>query len=164
MNNFNNLIVTKWGAQLKGHRFPCSVGRSGIGHKTKEGDGITPSGVWKIEFVMVRESRLSFLSDYKIKLRDVWSDDPSDPKYNQLKKFDKSYNSENLWRSDPLYDLIAVTNFNSPIIKKGVGSAIFLHTWRKARHPTEGCIAFSLNNLLWILNNWNKNSLIMVKG
>ena len=164
MNNFNNLIITKWGAQLKGRKFPCSVGRSGIGNKTEEGDGITPSGVWKIEFIMARESRLSFLSDYKIKLRDVWSDDPSDPKYNQLKKFDNSYNSESLWRSDSLYDLIAVTNFNFPIVKKGIGSAIFLHTWRKARHPTEGCIAFSLNNLLWILNNWNKNSLIMVKG
>ena len=164
MNNFNNLIITKWGAQLKVRKCPCSVGRSGIGHKTEEGDGITPSGMWKIEFIMARESRLSFLSDYKIKLRDVWSDDPSDPKYNQLKKFDNSYNSESLWRSDSLYDLIAVTNFNFPIVKKGIGSAIFLHTWRKARHPTEGCIAFSLNNLLWILNNWNKNSLIMVKG
>ena len=163
MNNFNNLIVTKWGAQLKGQKFPCSVGRSGIGHKTKEGDGITPSGVWKIEFIMARQNRLRFLSDYKIKLGDVWSDDPSDPKYNQLKKFDKSYNSESLWRSDSLYDLIAVTNFNFPIVKKGLGSAIFLHTWRKARHPTEGCIAFSLNNLLWILTNWNKNSLIIVK-
>ena len=164
MNNFNNLIITKWGAQLKGRKFPCSVGRSGIGHKTEEGDGITPSGVWKIKFIMARESRLRFLSDYKIKLRDVWSDDPSDPKYNQLRKFDNSYNSESLWRSDSLYDLIAVTNFNFPIVKKGIGSAIFLHTWRKARHPTEGCIAFSLNNLLWILTNWNKNSLIIVKG
>ena len=90
--------------------------------------------------------------------------DPKDPNYNQLSKINNLYSFENLWRSDPIYDLVAVTNFNRRTIKPGLGSAIFLHAWRQPRYPTEGCVAFSRQNLIWILNNWGKKSKIIIRG
>ena len=51
MKQFCDLLVGKWGAQIKGYHFPCSVGRSGIGKKTQEGDGITPEGTWDLVFL-----------------------------------------------------------------------------------------------------------------
>ena len=79
MHNINDLIVSKWGAQMMGYKFPCSIGRGGIGIKTQEGDGITPSGTWEIEFVMARQDRLRYSTNHKINIRDTWSDDPKDP-------------------------------------------------------------------------------------
>ena len=164
MQNINNLVITKWGAYMKGYSFPCSIGRGGIGTKNHEGDGITPSGIWKIEFVMTRPDRIKFSTNYNIKIKDAWSDDPKDPKYNQLVKANTVYSFENLWRSDQLYDLVAVTNFNRKVTKPGLGSAIFLHTWRRPRYPTEGCVAFSIQNLKWILDNWDRKSKIIIKS
>ena len=34
----------RWGARFGGRRFPCAVGRGGIGVKRAEGDGVTPAG------------------------------------------------------------------------------------------------------------------------
>ena len=164
MQNINNLIITKWGAYMKGYNFPCSIGRGGIGIKNHEGDGITPSGIWEIDFVMIRPDRIKFSTDYQIKIRDGWSDDPKDPSYNKLRKTNTLYSFENLWRADSVYDLVAVTNFNRKTIRPGLGSAIFLHAWRQPRYPTEGCIAFSRQNLIWILKNWGKKSKIIVRS
>ena len=60
MKQFRDLVVGKWGAQIKGYQFPCSVGRSGIGKKTYEGDGITPEGTWRLVFFMARFDRLGY--------------------------------------------------------------------------------------------------------
>ncbi len=40
-----------------GRRFPCAVGRGGIGEKRGEGDGMTPVGLHRIEAVLVRAGR-----------------------------------------------------------------------------------------------------------
>ena len=164
MKQFCDLLIGKWGAQIKGYHFPCSVGRSGIGRKTHEGDGITPEGTWRLIFFMGRRDRLNLNVNHKINIRDVWSDDPLDPKYNHLRKPNHRFSYERLWRPDPLYDLIGVTNFNWPIAVPGVGSAIFLHAWRKPRHPTEGCIAFSLKDLKIIFDLWDPRSKIIIKA
>jgi L,D-peptidoglycan transpeptidase YkuD (ErfK/YbiS/YcfS/YnhG family) len=164
MHNNSDLVITKWGAQMLGFKFPCSIGRAGIGRKDHEGDGITPSGIWKIDFIMTRPDRVKKFNNTSIHIRDTWSDDPNDPKYNHLSKANKLYSYENLWRSDPLYNLIAVTNFNRQFTEPGLGSAIFLHTWRRPRYPTEGCVAFSFQNLEWILSNWDLKSRIIIKN
>ena len=57
------------------------------------------------------------------------------------------FSHERLFRADPLYDLILLTNWNWPYAVKGRGSAIFLHRWRKPGHTTEGCIAFDPQHL-----------------
>tara|TARA_B100000767_G_scaffold217831_1_gene205587 strand:+ start:216 stop:710 length:495 start_codon:yes stop_codon:yes gene_type:complete len=164
MKQFCDLLIGKWGCQIKGCHFPCSVGRSGIGKKTHEGDGITPEGTWRLMFLMVRCDRLRINVNHKINIRDVWSDDPLDPEYNHLRKPNSGFSCERLWRSDPLYDLIGVTNFNWPTAVPGVGSAIFLHTWRKPRHPTEGCIGFALKDLSMIFKLWEPRSKLIIKA
>ncbi len=58
------------------------------------------------------------------------------------------FGHEQLFRSDHLYDLIIITNWNWPYAVKGRGSAIFIHSWKKKVYPTEGCIALSKKNLL----------------
>ncbi|MDE0112419.1 MAG: hypothetical protein OXN84_09080, partial [Albidovulum sp.] len=46
-------------------------------------------------------------------------------------------------------DLVVPVGYNECRIPGG-GSAIFLHVWRKPRHPTAGCVAFALRDLIWI--------------
>jgi len=164
IRNSHDLLIRKWGAQIKGHTFPCSVGRAGIGKKRYEGDGVTPEGTWNLISVMYRKNRLNLNSNQNIKIRDTWSDDPNDPKYNKLSKVSNQFSYERLWRSDPIYDLIGIIDYNLPKPNPGRGSAIFFHVWRKPRHPTEGCIAFSLSNLKLILRLLEKKSKIIIKA
>ena len=49
-----DLVVGRWGARFGGRRFPCAVGRGGIGAKRAEGDGVTPVGRHRIEAVLWR--------------------------------------------------------------------------------------------------------------
>jgi L,D-peptidoglycan transpeptidase YkuD (ErfK/YbiS/YcfS/YnhG family) len=46
----------------------------------------------------------------------------------------------------------------------GRGSAIFLHVWRKPRHPTAGCIAFARDDLAWILAHWQRASRVVARA
>jgi L,D-peptidoglycan transpeptidase YkuD (ErfK/YbiS/YcfS/YnhG family) len=81
---------------------------------------------------------------------DLWSDDVLDPDYNLMVRAPHSFGHERLRRPDPLYDLVLITDWNWPCAEKGRGSAIFLHAWRKPRHPTAGCVAFDPADLRWI--------------
>jgi L,D-peptidoglycan transpeptidase YkuD (ErfK/YbiS/YcfS/YnhG family) len=67
-----------------------------------------------------------------------------------------------MFRADPLYDLVAVLDWNRRPVVPGRGSAIFLHLWRKPRHPTAGCIAFRGADLAWILARWTPRSRVVV--
>lgn len=165
----DDLVVTKWGAKFLGHTIPCAIGRGGIGVKKGEGDGITPIGQFQIYGCGYRSDRLDFVqSSFRQKpigLTDIWSDDPKDPDYNHgLSAVNHPFSHEKLRRADPLYDAIGILGFNFPDAKPGAGSAIFLHVWRKPRHPTEGCIAFDRRNLVWVFENWKPWSRVIVKG
>lgn len=133
----------------------CAVGRGGIGPKGGEGDGITPNQPMRLVRWLYRPDRLAGIVGTALGPQDIWSDDPSDPGYNSAQKrpLNPRFNHERLSRSDPLYDLIGVLDYNLKPPIPGAGSAIFLHIWRKPRHPTEGCIAFARNDLLWIYGN-----------
>ena len=63
-----------------------------------------------------------------------------------------------------MYDLVAVTDWNRHPAVKGRGSAIFLHVWRKPRHPTAGCVAFRRGDLSWILARWTARDRVVVRG
>lgn len=169
MIRFQDLIVTKWGARYRGSVLPCAIGRGGIGQKQGEGDGITPVGNFEISEVQYRSDRLDFeapnILQKPIGLMDVWSDDPKDPDYNHgVSAFDHPFSHEKLRRADGLYDAFGVLDFNWPIATTGAGSAIFIHAWRKPRHPTEGCIAFNRSDLIWIFQSWEKNARVVIRG
>ena len=152
---FDDLVITRWGARFQGRSYACTIGRGGIGQKRGEGDGVTPEGVFHIQQVLMRPDRIDFeagdVPAAVIGLGDIWSDDPADPAYNSgLKAFAHPYSHEALRRADALYDTVAVLDYNRAPVVPGAGSAIFLHVWRKPRHPTEGCVAFAPRDLLWL--------------
>ncbi len=148
----NDLVLTPHGLRFRGRRFPCAIGRGGVRTDKREGDGATPQGVHSIVGMLYRPDRIMRPANWAVPIRpgDLWSDDPNDPDYNLMVRAPHSYSHECLKRADPLYDLVILTGWNWPSAVKGRGSAIFLHRWRKPRHPTEGCIALHPGDLAWI--------------
>lgn len=165
----HDLVVTKWGARFLGCEIPCAIGRGGIGQKAGEGDGITPCGTFELLEIWIRPDRIDLGGVWPvlrpITPQSIWSDDPYDPKYNQPKigRWD-GFSHESLRRPDPLYDIFGVIDFNYPEAEPGAGSAIFLHVWRKPRHPTEGCVAFDRRDLAWIFANWTPTSRVQIRA
>ncbi len=144
----------------------CALGKKGIGIKKKEGDLITPKGLFKIKKVFYRRDRLKYL-DTKLSKNVItnkmgWCDDSKSKKYNQLIKYPFSFRSEKLYRKDNIYDIILILDFNmKPILKKR-GSAIFLHVAKKDFSPTKGCIAISKINLKRLVGKINKRTKIKI--
>lgn len=158
-------MVTHWGARFRGRRFSCAVGRGGIGPKRGEGDGVTPVGRHRIVGVLVRPDRRPGPPGARAIGPGLgWSDDPADPAYNRPVRRPHRFGHEAMRRSDPLYDLVAVLDWNSDPVMPGRGSAIFLHVWRAPRRPTEGCIAFAARDLAWILGHWRPWARVDVRG
>lgn len=147
-----DLVVTRRGVRFLGRRFPCSVGRGGVTGDKREGDGATPMGTHRIVGCLYRPDRINRPNGWATAIRpgDCWSDDIRDPAYNHLVRAPSEFSHERMRRADPLYDLVLLSDWNWPVAKPGLGSAIFLHRWRKPGHPTEGCVAFANTHLRWI--------------
>lgn len=162
------LTVTRWGARYLGRDLSCAIGRGGLTRAKREGDGATPVGRHRILGVMFRPDRIParLLPPWArpIGPRDLWSDDVADPAYNSLVQAPHPYSHEALRRPDPLYDLVFVTDWNFPRAIPGRGSAIFVHRWRKPRHPTAGCVAFAPRDLLWLAQTLPPGTPLVVKG
>jgi L,D-peptidoglycan transpeptidase YkuD (ErfK/YbiS/YcfS/YnhG family) len=152
--------------KYKNFRFRCALGKAGIGKKKKEGDNITPKGLYKIVKIYYRKDRIKKVSS-KFKLIKItknigWCDDPNSEKYNQIINLPTKYSYEKLYRKDNVYDLILVLNYNmDPVIKKK-GRAIFIHVAKKNYQSTQGCIALKKNNLMKLISKINKNIKIKI--
>jgi L,D-peptidoglycan transpeptidase YkuD (ErfK/YbiS/YcfS/YnhG family) len=151
------MVVTPMGLRFGGRMFPCTLGRSGIiaARKKREGDGSTPAGVHRIVGLLYRPDRIArdALPGWAVPIRprDLWCDDPGSDDYNLMVSAPFQPSHERLWRADPMYDVILVTDWNWPHARPGRGSAIFVHTWRRPGAPTAGCVALSRADLLSIL-------------
>ncbi len=168
MNCVETIFITKWYGWFLGRKFSCSVGWGGIKLNKTEGDGVTPAGVYRLEKIMYRPERIPQKDlpreAIPIRKRDIWSDDPKDPKYNRLVSNVRSwqFSHEILHRADSLYDLVIPIDYNRHNPLPGKGSAIFLHVWRGPRMPTAGCVAVDREVLLWIANNLAKETHIAI--
>ena len=147
-----DMVLSPMGLRFKGRRFACTIGKSGVTSNKREGDGATPVGEHEICGMLYRPDRMEQPADWAIPIRpgDLWSDDPTGDDYNMMVRAPYSGSHERLWRADPLYDLVILTNWNWPYAVKGRGSAIFIHQWRRQGFPTEGCVALARQDLLWI--------------
>lgn len=132
-----------------GRMWPCTLGRGGVSAHKREGDGATPVGLHRIVGLLYRPDRMARPTDWAVPIRpgDLWSDDPGHEDYNLMVRAPYPHSHETLRRSDPLYDLVLLTDWNWPRAVKGRGSAIFLHRWRRPGFPTEGCVAFRPDHL-----------------
>ena len=152
--------------KYKNFRFRCALGKAGIGKKKKEGDNITPLGLYKIVKIYYRKDRIKKISS-KFKLIKItknigWCDDPNSEKYNQIINLPTKYSYEKLYRKDNVYDLILVLNYNMKPVIKNKGSAIFIHVAKKNYQPTQGCVALKKNDLLKILSKVDNNIKIKI--
>ena len=147
-----NMVLTPRGLRIGNRTIPCSIGLGGLTKHKREGDGSTPVGTHRIVGMLYRPDRMERPADWAIPIKpfDLWSDDVCDIDYNMMVRAPHHYSHEILRRSDPMYDLVILTNWNWPYPKKGAGSAIFIHEWRRPHAPTAGCIGLSRANLLWV--------------
>lgn len=145
----DDLVLTPTGLRFQGRSYPCTVGRGGLSQRKKEGDGATPVGTHRLVGMLYRPDRISRPADWALPIgpRDLWSDDARHEDYNMMVRAPYPHSHEKLRRSDPLYDLILLTDWNWPYAVKGRGSAIFIHQYRRPGYPTEGCIALSRRDL-----------------
>lgn len=158
------LVLTPMGLRWRDRRIPCTIGRGGVAAAKREGDGATPAGTHRITGTLYRPDRLSRPAPWARPIRpgDLWSDDPNDPAYNAPVRAPHGFGHESLRRSDRLYDLVLLTDWNSAPRLPGGGSAIFLHRWRRPGHPTAGCIAMAPQHLLWLARHLAPGSRLIV--
>lgn len=161
-----DIVVTRWGARFQGRALPCAIGRGGITGDKREGDGGSPVGVHRIVGMLYRPDRLGRPAGWArpIGPADLWSDDPADADYNHPVRAPHGFSHEALRRADPIYDLVLITDWNYPQATPGKGSAIFVHIWRKPRHPTAGCIGFSRADLRWIAARIQPGTRLIIRG
>jgi L,D-peptidoglycan transpeptidase YkuD (ErfK/YbiS/YcfS/YnhG family) len=135
--------------------FPCALGRSGVAALKREGDGATPLGQFVLLVVFYNPAMISrpktALPLRPIRPSDGWCDAPADRNYNRPVRLPYRSSAENLWRSDGLYDLVVVLDYNIAPRMRQRGSAIFMHVARPGFSPTEGCIALRRGDLLRLL-------------
>ncbi len=133
----------------------CALGRNGVTHLKREGDGATPAGRHRLLSLIVRPDRQprppNTLPSRVMRRNDGWCEDPRHGRYNRPIRLPSSAGHETMWRDDDLYDIVGVLDWNfSPRIR-GRGSAIFLHLARPGYGPTAGCIALGRRDLSLLL-------------
>ncbi|KZK87282.1 L,D-transpeptidase catalytic domain [Pseudovibrio sp. Ad13] len=125
--------------------FACALGRSGLTHTKREGDGATPIGRFELLNVYYRSDRSScpvtYLPVSPLSQSDGWCDSPQVALYNRPVDLPFEPSHEKMWRDDRLYDIVVVLDCNMYPAVKGEGSAIFFHVAREGFLPTEGCVA-----------------------
>lgn len=147
-------------ADYRGRRYACAVGRTGIVADKREGDGASPAGRYRLVQARYRPDRVTApdteIPCMPLSVSDGWCDDPGHADYNRAVDLPHPANCENLWRDDGLYDIVVVTDHNSDPVAAGAGSGIFVHVAGGADYPpTRGCVAFAMNDLRHILEDWD---------
>ena len=154
--------------RYKNLKFRCALGKAGIKRKGKEGDNITPKGIFKIIKVYYRSDKIKKIitnfKTVKIKKNMGWCDDSKSLAYNRQIKLPSKFTHEKLYRRDNIYNLIAILNYNMNPTVKRKGSAIFIHIAKKNYKPTAGCIALKRGNLIELLKKIKKNTRIKISA
>ncbi len=148
------------------YKIKCSIGKKGLTSKKKEGDQKTPKGRFKFMFLLYRKDRAPKFQ-CKIKKKPIkknmgWCDDPKSKYYNKLIYFPFKFGAEKLYMKKKIYDFILVLDFNTEPIKKGAGSAIFLHLSDKNFKATKGCISVRKIDFLKILKKINRKTNLII--
>lgn len=132
------------------------IGKNGFAAplNKKEGDGKSPTGIFRLGKLYSYEKQLNTLLDnQQTTAEDKWIDDPNSKDYNTYVKGAtnaKSY--ENLLLKNDAYKYCMVVEYNTNPIIKGNGSAIFFHLGVKKPYFTAGCVAIDEDNMKLVVN------------
>jgi len=158
-------------AALGERRWRCTVGAGGIREDKVEGDSATPVGEFPLRRIYYRNDLVVLpkpnspgrgLPARPISEHDGWCDDPRSPTYNRLVSIPNEWSHEKMWREDGLYDVVVVVGYNDDPPEGEWGSAIFLHIARDDYAGTQGCVAFSREDLLELLPLLNRDTRLRV--
>lgn len=135
---------------------PGVIGKNGfaLAGEKQEGDGRTPSGIYRLERAFGDRAESPTRLDYRqATADDLWVDDVNSPDYNRrVQRGETSAVSfEEMRRPDDLYRYGIVVEYNTDPVVPGKGSAIFFHLWKGEGVPTAGCVALAEPDLLRIL-------------
>ena len=155
------IIVKKTGyLKYKNFKFRCALGKGGVKKKLKEGDNITPQGVFGIIKIYYRPDQIkkikTQIKKIKIKKDMGWCDDPNSSMYNKQIKLPSKFSHEKLYRTDNIYDVILVLDYNTKPVIKNKGSAIFIHVANKNYKKTKGCITLKKDHLIELISKIKK--------
>ncbi len=167
-----DLIVSRaeghWTLRAATRSWRCAIGKGGVRHDKREGDGATPIGCWPLRRLFYRPDRETCpetaLPRRALQAGDGWCDDPRAAYYNKLISLPDPASHERLWRDDALYDLLVVLGYNDAPAVAGAGSAIFLHVARDDYGPTEGCVALAKQDLRALLETVGPEDRLCVEG
>lgn len=152
---------------VDGLAIPCALGRSGIGIKRGEGDGITPRGSFPLLSAMARTDRMDLrrfnLPWNVIHQNDGWCDAVQDRNYNCPVPLPYAASHERLWRDDHLYDVVFVMDHNVSRRMGVGGSAIFFHLAHSDYRPTEGCVAISREHMLQLVPRIGPGTVMLIE-
>ena len=133
----------------------CFIGKNGIRKKTREGDMVTPCGIFTFSEIYYRPDKIRNLRTHlplkKIYKNSYWCVDSRSKSYNSYQIKKKHYLCEELYRKDELYDILITLDYNFNPTKKYKGSAIFVHCTDNHKQFTEGCLALKKKDILLIL-------------
>src|SRR5689334_12002142 len=129
-----------------GWTIPVALGRGGIMANKREGDGGTPSGVFRPRVLWWRADRharpKTFLPTRAIR--------PA------------GESGDRLTREDHLYDFIVEIDHNTKPRIAGRGSAVFLHLARSNFSPTAGCVSMTRSSMLRLLRRMGPRTRIVI--
>ncbi len=136
---------------------PAELGYSGMSLHKHEADGKTPEGIFALGTTIYGTgARVSAVFRYHhLVCGDWWDEQSSTPQYNEFVHVGCGIeppfggDSEPLWAIQPEYSHFFVIDYNTSPIRKGLGSAIFLHVSVGA--PTAGCVAVSASALTQLM-------------
>ncbi len=140
----------------------CAIGRAGITHDKREGDGATPAGRWRLSSFHLRHAAPAPRPWRLIRRDDVWCDDARSFLYNRRMRSPLRLSHEAMWREDGLYDVVGVMDYNIVPRVRGRGSAIFFHIATAALGPTAGCVALRAQDMARLLPRLGRGVHIVV--
>lgn len=160
------------GATSNGHlragaiTLACSLGRSGITRLKREGDGKSPAGRFALKGGFIQPERLKGAGRapglVPARANLGWCDDPGSGNYNRPIKLPNPAGHEIIRRSDGLYDVVIVLDYNLHPRKRGAGSAIFFHLTRAPGEPTAGCVAIDRQAMRRLLPRLSKKTVMVI--
>ena len=136
-------VFGPWAARIGRNGFAAQGGK-------REGDGRTPSGAYRLNFVFGVGPNPGFRFPYRrIHPYDYWDDDPASPRYNEWVDARRASPGANPEPMDvSAYDDGVAIGYNTARTP-GLGSAIFLHL--NIGIATAGCVTLPQNELLPLL-------------